>query len=351
MERIPFDESELEFSGNPMAPYHYPVPPGQNYIETIHHKAPAWMGFAFDAITFTPRCNPDNVARAFVWDGGPEIEYGEAEDMFGIPWVYVPVAGGSMEKVDHDTIDDVNDWREKFPIPDVDAWDWDGQVEISGDYLANPFRAKTLMIQNGFFERLISFMGFEDAAVAMIDPDQEDAIHDLFSELADMYIRIIQNTMDRWDIDGIELHDDWGSQMAPFFSIDVARKLIVPYIKRVSDFMHAHGKYYMMHCCGNVFDMVPAMLEAGVDSWAPQYPLSDFSKLYATYGKEMVLAVVPPVVDPSASEEEVREIAQAWVDEFIHRDAPVYKSLYSPMENHPLMDKILYELTRKKYSE
>ena len=272
--------------------------------------------------------------------------------MFGIPWVYVPVATGSMEKEGAYTkVDDMNDFYEFFSFPDPDDWDWEAQAEMSKEYCARPKPTATnFMVQNGFFERLISFMGFEDAVVAMIDEDQEDAIHDVFEHLSEIYIKMIDNCFAHdMPLDGIELHDDWGSQQAPFFSVDVAREMVVPYIKRVSDHAHSKGMYYMMHCCGNVFPMVPAMIEAGVDAWTPQNTANDFSALYAEYGKDIVLGITLPEVDMDASEEQVREIAEAFADEFFHPEAPIFKSLYSPMENNRMLDPMLYELSRRRY--
>ena len=86
---------------------------------------------------------------------------------------------------------------------------------------------------NGFgFERLISFMGFEAAAMALVDEEQQDALKELFDRLSDLYCRIIDKCCEAYDIDGFIIHDDWGTQRAPFFSFDTGRELLVPYMKK-----------------------------------------------------------------------------------------------------------------------
>ncbi len=96
-----------------------------------------WVPTFFDKTFFQPRCIPDNVARASVADGGDAVTtYEEGyRDMFGVEWLYVPVAGGSMPRPGVVQMDDVNDWKEKAPIPDIDKFDWEGQKNISQAYL------------------------------------------------------------------------------------------------------------------------------------------------------------------------------------------------------------------------
>lgn len=43
-----------------------------------------------------------------------------------------------------------------------------------------------------FFERLISFVGFEDAAVALVDEDLQEPVHSLLERLAEYYAEFIR---------------------------------------------------------------------------------------------------------------------------------------------------------------
>jgi hypothetical protein len=52
-------------------------------------------------------------------------------------------------------------------------------------------RALHTSLLNGLFERLISFMDFENAAAAIIDEEQESAIHALLDRLVALYIDIL----------------------------------------------------------------------------------------------------------------------------------------------------------------
>ena len=54
-------------------------------------------------------------------------------------------------------------------------------------------------------------MGFVNAATALIDDDQKDALHELFEATTDLGIRLVDKFVEHYDyIDGFTIHDDWG---------------------------------------------------------------------------------------------------------------------------------------------
>ncbi len=140
-------------------------------------------------------------------------------------------------------------------------------------------------------------MEFENAALALIDEDQKDAVHALFSKLCDFYDDMFRRFKKYYNADGIYFHDDWGSQRAPFFSLDVCREMIVPYLKRVCDTCHELGMYLDLHSCGFNELLVPAMIEAGVDVWSGQ-TMNDRVKMLKLYGDKIKLNIAPDPVMP-----------------------------------------------------
>lgn len=361
MQRVPFDETEMQTEGEipglmrgmPGTPRKkYPVTRKENYLSTILDKKSMWVPNALDEITFTPRIQADNEARAFCFDGGvpPETHEDGFPDSFGTEWVYIPVATGSMVKPGKPRMENCNDWKDIITMPSVDEWDWDAQVALSKEYISNPDACPTVMIMSGYFERLISFMDFENAAMALIDDDQKEAVHELLDACVDYYIAFAEKCIEHFDICGVHVHDDWGSQRAPFFSLATVTEMIVPHIRKFSDWAHAHGLFYEMHCCGKNEMLVPAMIDAGVDVWTPQ-TMNDQSLLYREYGKDIIFGIMPPIVPVSATQAEVEEACGAWVDEFVVDGAPIILSLYGALleePNNPLVDDCLYRMSRQK---
>lgn len=87
------------------------------------------------------------------------------------------------------------------------------------------------------YERLISFMDFEGAAISIIDEEQMDAVKELCNTMLDkVYIPYLEHVKKYFpQVQMICLHDDWGSQRAPFFSIATAREMFVPIMKRFAE--------------------------------------------------------------------------------------------------------------------
>ena len=254
MERIKYGPGEFtgEFAEDRFgkAPvFHPPISVRENFEAMFKGKNPLWMPMTSDSKSFDPRIDPDNIARAFVFDGeGPYdvTKYG-GPDMFGIEWVFVPVAGGSMENPDNPhPLEDANDWREVIKFPDVNAWDWERSAKANAEWFeTNKDYVQTITFLNGTgFERLVSFMGFENAATALIDDEQQEAVIELCTEIMEkVYFPYIDNVA-KWypSIDKISLHDDWGAQRAPFFSLAAAREVFVPIYKRFTDYVKSKGK-------------------------------------------------------------------------------------------------------------
>ena len=160
-------------------------------------------------------------------------------------------------------------------------------------------------------------MGFEDAAVAIIDEDQQDALKELFDKLADLYIKIIDKCIQYYDVDGFQIHDDWGTQRAPFFSFEAGREMLVPATRKVTDFIHSKGKVAELHSCGCNEMQIENFIAAGWDIWGPMANINDTHKLFEEYGDQIIIGVnIDPYDKANDSEETIRAKAREFVDKF-----------------------------------
>ncbi|MCL2632351.1 MAG: methyltransferase [Coriobacteriia bacterium] len=363
MEYIPFDRKEVEnaayepafFPGRPdTVVFDYPISQKENQGLAYNGKIPLWMPSGADSQLWAPRIDPDNIARVQVIEAVPlqPEEMTGCPDKFGIPWVYVPQAMGSMVVPGDPTLLDANDWQDLIQFPDVASWDWDGLAESNKDFVKTS-KWLSFAFVTGFFERLISFMDFENAAVALIDDDQKDAVHGLFSELVDCYCDIIGRAYNVYPFDAIWFHDDWGSQRAPFFNLDVAMEMIVPYLKRVREFCHSINVKFDMHSCGKNEILVPAYVEIGADSWSGQ-PMNDKKMIYDKYGDKLLLGMeldIPNMmVNPDLTLDEAKAAGQRFIDTYV----PNYKEKQVLMGNFmgPAgFSEFMYEASRNAFYE
>jgi hypothetical protein len=332
--------------------YSTPVSLRDGYVAAMK-KAPIWQVSGVETGMFAPRFYPDNVARALIVDGEGMVMSDQGglavggKDIFGVEWVFVPSAGGSMVKPGAPVLKDANDWKRVIKFPNIDEWDWEGAAKKNEGYLQQDTLTLT-WIMNGFFERLISFMDFEGAALAMIDEDQQDAVKELMMALADLYIKIIDNFWKYFKLNSYTIHDDWGSQMAPFFSPAVGKELIVPAMRKVTDHIHSLGGIADFHCCGHVDACVPNMIAAGWDSWSGM-AMNDTQDDYEKYGDQIVIGVIPDQYDPAVTpEDKQREAARNFVDKFCKPGKPSLINYYGASVITPAFREELYRYSRIK---
>lgn len=340
--------------GFPGAPsrtlWHSPCTPRENLLAAIDTKECPFLPNVLDMRGMNPAFLLDNRARGTVMDGGEPFVPNPAgeRDVFGVEWIYDPEINGSMVRPGSPLIEDIEDWEEAIQFPDPSQWDWAGQAKASQEYLSDPLWARKSTIFTGFFERLISFMDFENAAVAMVDEDSQPFVHGLFDRLADLYITYVEHFKEHFNIDILEIHDDWGSQAAPLLSADTIREMVLPYLTRVAHRAHELGVAVEFHSCGKIECLVPLMVEAGVDLWMGQ-DVNDKKAVVDAWGDQLIVEVEVPELGEDATDEEIWEAAQAFADEFIIPGKPVALSIYSAAHaNRPLFTETLYEISRKK---
>ncbi|MBR5996097.1 MAG: methyltransferase [Eubacteriaceae bacterium] len=360
--KIPFDEKELQvidtapgrYGGPATEILNKPATGKENY-KAFYEMHPYWApntGGA-DSTMICPAVIPDNVGRHFVFDATTadllkENPNYDGVDMFGIPWKYVPQVGGSMEDPAYPhPLEDANDWEKVLKFPNIDDWDWEGSAEINKDFL-KPDKWNSISMLNGaYFERLISFMGFENAVVALIDEDQQSALHDLFEATTELYIKLIDKCIEAYPLlDCINVHDDWGSQQNPFFSMDTAMEMIVPHGKKLTDHIKSKGLVADLHSCGHNEARVEAYIAMGWQSWSPQ-PMNDTVKLYNEYGDKILIGVTTSGIAEDATEEEQDRAAKEIADKFCVPGKPASFRAMGPA----YFQRQLYKYSRINFSK
>jgi len=360
MEKIPFDSKELKivaeipnFLGATDPVYDFPVSMKENYLRTMQNE-PVWESLGNESGLFCPAVVPDNIARAFVFEANM-LPPQDGIDMFGISWEYVPEAQGSMVRPGNHILEDANDWKKVLKFPDIDSWDWEGSAKANNGTFLNGNTFMLAWLINGFwFERLISFMGFEGAAEALIDEDQQDAVKEIFEATTDLACRLVDKFVEHFDhINGFTVHDDWGSQRSPFFSEATAQEMIVPYMKKLTDHIHSKGLWADLHSCGHIESRINSILDAGWDSWSPQ-DMNDTIKLFEDYGDKICIGMIPEAFNPeSTSEDEQREYARKFAQKVCVSGKSSFISIYALMSGimTPAYREELYKQSRILYNK
>ncbi len=344
MDRVKFNPQEelkvigaYNVMGGKIVRFNTPVAPRENTLALYRREVPVWMPFAMGEINpVNTEIFPDHVCRTEK----------EGKDIFGIEWVYVPAVKGGIVRPGAPTVVDINRWEECVTLPDVDSWDWEGAgAQLKEKY--DPTLITKTTILTGFFERLISFMDFQYAAMALIDDEQKEGVHRLFNYLCGIYEKMIDNCKKYFNVEVLCFHDDWGSQRDSFFSYDTCKEMIFPYIKRIVDYMHSKDIYFDFHCCGKVERLVPLMIEAGMDSWSGQ-DMNDKFALRERYGNRLIMAINPADLPADASDEACYAAAKAFIEK-CGKTGGVQAAL-RPSASPAKLFEYVYALSREAYN-
>ena len=108
----------------------------------------------------------------------------------------------------------------------------------------------------------------------------------------------------------IEYNDDFATQRGLLISPGMWRKYCKPRIRAFVEMAHRHGAKVKCHSCGSVYDIIPDLIEIGVDILNPIQPLAknmDPFKIKKEFGTDICLhgAIDIQELLPKASPEEV----------------------------------------------
>lgn len=118
----------------------------------------------------------------------------------------------------------------------------------------------------GIFEASQDLVGYEPLCIMQcLDPD---LFRDLFVRIGNLWIElwtwVISNYHDLFVF--YRMGDDLGHKTSTMLDPDVIRKHILPQHKRIIDLVHASGKKFLLHSCGNIFPLMDDIIGLGIDA-------------------------------------------------------------------------------------
>ncbi|MDR1305904.1 MAG: uroporphyrinogen decarboxylase family protein [Verrucomicrobiales bacterium] len=208
-------------------------------------------------IVHTPYCGPLTVTD-------PNL----STELFGIKTKTADYGGGRYEEFTDFPLAGVQDAAEleQYPWPDPTQFDYPGLREVI--LRDNPRREKAVQIWGGDPFELYTWMtGIEETMMNLAaEPDlARTALTFITDFLVAKLERVLAAAGDLLDI--IFIGDDLGGQTGLLFSRETYRDVIQPSHRRLAltvKKLAPHAKV-MFHTDGAVFDVVPDLLDAGVD--------------------------------------------------------------------------------------
>lgn len=210
-----------------------------------------------------------------------------------------------------ESVEDLADFEaERFAEDEVDF-----VVDEVTNLYHNTDKAIVLGFGGSIYEQGQTDFGFENFYMNLVA--EPEMMHCYFGKLADAYIDSLKRVLDRCGdmVDVIHFRDDLGTQEAAQISVNTYREMVQPYHKKMFQFVHENypNVRCMLHSCGAIFDLIPELIEAGVDVLNPLQLSAkgmDPARLKAAYGDKMVFwggGADLQMFVPNHTVEEIRE--------------------------------------------
>lgn len=249
----------------------HPVPFSVKFTVEALERYRNYLGRPFDPILDTG----SYIIASHTNNGWEEVKPGYFKDYFGVIW----------NKTVDKTLGVVDDPILKTPgfngfvCPDTENLPVYKLIEENNQKYPDHFH----MVSIGFtlFERAWALTGMESLMIYML---MEPAfVHDLLDRITEYNLKLIE-TASSIGVDCLHTADDWASQNGLMISRELWLEFIGPRFKKICMSAKSKGLIVSHHCCGNVEDLIPDMIECGVDVFDPFQPeVMDIWKLREKY--------------------------------------------------------------------
>lgn len=114
----------------------------------------------------------------------------------------------------------------------------------------------------GFFESAWMIRGYENFFADLLW--EPEFVNDLLDLLLDRHLELLDVLL-ALPCDGVIFSDDYGDQRGVIIGPKLWRTFVKPRLAKLYEKVHAAGKMTFQHTCGSVFDIIPDLIEAGLD--------------------------------------------------------------------------------------
>jgi len=256
--------------------------PRERVIDALNHREPERVPFALRTYTAETRAAMDaylkptgtdfgSLVRAVsdVRSTGPEYigpEFPPQTDYWGLKYKTFSYGTGEYQEFDVQPLAGIEtvEAMDAYPWADPDWFDYQGLREKirregeDGKYAILAGKCYP-------FERFTWMTGMEETMMKLIlNPE---VVHRAFGHITDFFCEYARRILEAAGdvIDMFFTADDVGSQNGPLISPQTYRDMIMPYHKRIHDVIHGFGTTTVYHTDGSVVDLLPDLIEAGVD--------------------------------------------------------------------------------------
>lgn len=153
---------------------------------------------------------------------------------------------------------DTFDWPD--PAKYIDVEECKRRVEMAPDD-----KVVLGMLWSAHFQDTCAAFGMETALMNMIaNPEIYEAVD---AKVMEFYLKAneIFYEATKGKLHAVLIGNDMGSQRGLMLSPDMVRRFIIPGCKKLVEQAHSYGLKVIYHSCGSIRDVIPDLIDAGVD--------------------------------------------------------------------------------------
>lgn len=218
----------------------------------------------------------DYITHKYTWDiGGPAVIYREQSTVSrGDPYKageYVDAWGCRFYNINDGFMGEV---KEPIVPPEDEEWEDTSRIVIPEWWLSFDIdqvneacrSSDQFMLSDACprpFEQLQFIRGTENLYIDLMT--RPKGLMRFLEQMHDFYCRV----MTKWaqtDVDGLMMMDDWGTQQSLLVNPSVWREIFKPMYRDYINIAHSHGKKMFMHSDGYTMEILPDLIELGLDA-------------------------------------------------------------------------------------
>ncbi|MCL1848669.1 MAG: veratrol--corrinoid protein metyltransferase [Clostridiales bacterium] len=243
---------------------------------------------------------------------------GVGKDMYGVEWTKEGSAiDATLPKPNDFILDDIRKWRDVIKYPDFTKIDWEAQSkkDLENADPDLPRGGGTAGI--GFFQALMSFMGFTNGLIAC--HEEPDEVKELLNYLCDGALSFADKYVYYYKPDYIMFADDIAHERNPFVSLEMFRDIFEPVWRRYIKHFKDQGYLAVHHNCGHFELFLDDVVDMGFNAWDPAQMSNDLVAIKKKFGNKLMICgglesrSFLPHMD--VSEEEIRALVKKVMDD------------------------------------
>ncbi len=286
----------------------------QNLLETIHGGSPDRYVNQFEAFKMV-QGSPMNKLN-------PRLKKGDmlVRNAWGVYRSFPENVPGAFPVHDqeHIVIKDVANWRDYVTPPPLNfsAEDWAPFEKAAAEVDTNEY-FRTCMVAPGIFEQCHYLMEMQNTLLNFyVEPE---AMHEVIEMITDWELEWAKQLCEHVHPEAILHHDDWGSRTSSFLSPEMFREFFLEPYKKVYGYYHDHGVQLIIHHSDSYgANLIPSMIEMGIDIWQGCMRANNIPKMIADYGGKISFMCGidnQDIDDPDWNEERVKFVVKQAIDE------------------------------------